>query len=90
MGCNFVIAVSVTARLEKRFGDLTPGRAGRRRKKPGVVPTIFRSLQVQNHNLNAYGVRPADVVISPDVTGHRPRGVHAGEGNRRDRRGGHA
>jgi hypothetical protein len=24
---------------------------------------------VQNHNLNAFGVRPADVVIEPDVTG---------------------
>jgi predicted acylesterase/phospholipase RssA len=24
---------------------------------------------VQNHNLNAFGVQPADVVIEPDVTG---------------------
>jgi len=69
MGCNFVIAVSVTARMEKRFGGITPEGEGQRRKRPGVVQTILRSFQVQNHNLNAYGVGPADVVISPDVTG---------------------
>ena len=38
-------------------------------KKPGIVQTILRSLLVQNHSLNAHGVRPADVVIEPDVTG---------------------
>lgn len=69
MGCNFVIAVSVTARMEKAFGGITAGAEGRRRKKPGTVQTILRSLMVQNHNLNAHGVGPADVVISPDVTG---------------------
>ena len=71
MGCNFVIAVSVTAQMEKKFSDITPEAEGRRRrkKKPGMVQTLLRSLQVQNHNLNAYGVGPADVVISPDVTG---------------------
>jgi NTE family protein len=29
----------------------------------------MRSLLVQNHNLNAFGVQPSDVVIEPDVTG---------------------
>jgi hypothetical protein len=29
---------------------------------------LLRSLLVQSHNLNDYGVRPADVVIAPDVT----------------------
>ena len=33
------------------------------------MPTLLRSLLVQNHNLNAMGVQPADVVIEPDVTG---------------------
>src|SRR4029079_5037183 len=69
LACNFVIPVSVTARMEKKFGGITPEGGGRRRKKPGVVQTILRSFQVQNHNLNAYGVGPADVFISPDVTG---------------------
>jgi predicted acylesterase/phospholipase RssA/CRP-like cAMP-binding protein len=69
MGCNFVIAVSVTARMEMHFGDLTPGMPGPPRRKPGTLPTLLRSLLVQNYNLNAIGVRPADVVIEPDVTG---------------------
>jgi predicted acylesterase/phospholipase RssA/CRP-like cAMP-binding protein len=68
MGCNFVIAVSVTAKMEKQFCDITPERP-RPRKMPGAVQTIFRSLLVQNHSLNALGVQPADVVIEPDVRG---------------------
>jgi predicted acylesterase/phospholipase RssA/CRP-like cAMP-binding protein len=69
MGCNFVIAVSVTAKMEREFCDITAGAPAPARKKPGVVQTLLRSLVVQNRNLNAFGVQPADVVIEPDVTG---------------------
>ncbi|OAI41353.1 hypothetical protein AYO40_03285 [Planctomycetaceae bacterium SCGC AG-212-D15] len=69
LGCNFVIAVSVTAKMEKHFCDITPDGPMLPRSKPSVVQTILRSLLVQNHSLNALGVRPADVVIEPDVTG---------------------
>jgi predicted acylesterase/phospholipase RssA len=68
MGCNFVIAVSVTAKMEKEFCAITAGAAAPRRK-PGMVQTLLRSLLVQNRNLNDIGVQPADVVIEPDVTG---------------------
>lgn len=69
MGCNFVIAVSVTAKMEKQFCDITPEAPTPPRKSPSVVQTLLRSLLVQNHNLNSFGVQPADVVIEPDVTG---------------------
>jgi predicted acylesterase/phospholipase RssA/CRP-like cAMP-binding protein len=69
MGCNFVIAVSVTAKMEKEFAAITPGASATPRKKPGMVQTLLRSLVVQNRNMNAIGVQPADVVIEPDVTG---------------------
>jgi NTE family protein len=69
MGCNFVIAVSVTAKMEKEFCAITPDRSARPVRKPTVVQTLLRSLLVQNYNLNAFGVGPADVVIEPDVTG---------------------
>jgi predicted acylesterase/phospholipase RssA/CRP-like cAMP-binding protein len=68
-GCNFVIAVSVTAKMEKAFAEITPESRTSPKKRPGVVKTLLRSLLVQNHSLNAIGVQPADVVISPDVTG---------------------
>jgi predicted acylesterase/phospholipase RssA len=68
MGCNFVIAVSVTAKMEKQFCDITPEAQTSPRRKPSIVQTILRSLLVQNYSLNAFGVRPADVVIEPDVT----------------------
>jgi predicted acylesterase/phospholipase RssA len=69
-GCNLVIAVSVTARMEKQFCDITPHTQRVPRKGPTIVQTILRSLLVQNYNLNDIGVRPADVVIEPDVTGY--------------------
>jgi predicted acylesterase/phospholipase RssA len=69
MGCNFVIAVSVTAKMEKEFCNITPETPTAPRRRPTIVQTILRSLLVQNYSLNAFGVRPADVVIEPDVTG---------------------
>jgi predicted acylesterase/phospholipase RssA/CRP-like cAMP-binding protein len=69
MGCNFVIAVSVTAKMEKQFCDITPDRTRPPAKRPTILQTLLRSLLVQNYNLNDVGVRPADVVIEPDVTG---------------------
>jgi len=69
MGCNFVIAVSVTAKMETKFCEITAEKPTASAAKPGIVPTILRSLLVQNYNLNAFGVQPADVVIEPDVTG---------------------
>ncbi|MCE9567861.1 MAG: patatin-like phospholipase family protein [Planctomycetes bacterium] len=68
MGCNFVIAVSVTAKMEMQFCEIKPGGTTPR-KRPPVLQTLLRSLLVQNYNLNAIGVQPADVVIEPDVTG---------------------
>jgi predicted acylesterase/phospholipase RssA/CRP-like cAMP-binding protein len=69
MGCNFVIAVSVTAKMEKEFCEITPGASSPPRRRPGMVQTLLRSLVVQNRSMNAIGVQPADVVIEPDVTG---------------------
>jgi predicted acylesterase/phospholipase RssA/CRP-like cAMP-binding protein len=68
-GCNFVIAVSVTARMEKRFCDMTPDAPASRGRRPTVVQTLLRSLIVQNHSLNVLGVQPSDVVIEPNVMG---------------------
>jgi predicted acylesterase/phospholipase RssA/CRP-like cAMP-binding protein len=69
-GCNLVIAVSVTAKMEKQFCNITPQSQRAPKKGPTVVQTILRSLLVQNYNLNDFGVRPADVVIEPDVTSY--------------------
>ncbi len=69
MGCNFVIAISVTAKLEASFGGVSPAEPTRSGKSMGIGPTILRSLMVQSHSLNAFGVQPADLVIEPDVTG---------------------
>ena len=67
-GCNVVIAVSVTAKLESRFGKNEPSTPTEGMKPPSVLETILRSYVVQNMNMNSFGVQPADVVIEPDVT----------------------
>lgn len=68
-GCNFVIAVSVTAKMEQAFGKNRPDTATGNMKSPGSLQTVMRSLLVQSHNMNSIGVQPADVMIEPDVTG---------------------
>lgn len=68
-GCNFVIAVSVTTAMEQRFGLNQPDTPTARMRVPSSIQTILRSLLVQNHSLSLDGVREADVVIAPDVTG---------------------
>jgi predicted acylesterase/phospholipase RssA len=67
-GCNFVIAVSVTANLEKQFCQIKP-EGPTPNSSPTIVQTLLRTFLVQNYCLNSYGVQPADIVIEPDVTG---------------------
>ena len=68
-GCNFVIAVSVTAKIDRHFGDNQPDTPTPRMRAPSTLQTLFRSLEVQNHLLNAIGVQGAEVRIEADVTG---------------------
>jgi predicted acylesterase/phospholipase RssA len=67
-GCNFVIASTVTAQLEKDF-------MGIRSKKPlgasrltASIQVILRQAMIQSYSMNAVGVAPADFVIAPDVS----------------------
>jgi predicted acylesterase/phospholipase RssA/CRP-like cAMP-binding protein len=67
-GCNFVIASTVTAKLEKDFMGI------RSKKRLGVskfiatIQVIMRQSMIQSYSMNAVGVKPADFVIAPDVT----------------------
>jgi len=67
-GCNFVIAVSVTAKMEKVFARNRPDTPTSKMRRASTLQTILRSYLVQNKNMNSVGVLPADVVIEPDVT----------------------
>jgi predicted acylesterase/phospholipase RssA/CRP-like cAMP-binding protein len=67
-GCNFVIAVSVTAKIARQFSGNEPGTPTAQMKTPSTAQTLLRTWEVQNHNLNAIGVRAAEVTIEPDVT----------------------
>jgi len=67
-GCNFVIAVSVTAKLEPEFVKNRPDTPTPKMAAASILQTMLRSYLVQHVNMNSVGVQPADVVIEPDVT----------------------
>jgi NTE family protein len=66
-GCNLVIAVSVTTKIARQFGDNKPDTPTLSMRIPSSLRTLMRMLEVQNVSLNAIGVRPAEVVIAPEV-----------------------
>jgi predicted acylesterase/phospholipase RssA/CRP-like cAMP-binding protein len=68
-GCNFVIAVSVTAKMNREFAHNKPDTPLASMRPASVIQTILRSFLVQSVNINALGVQPADFVIEPDVSG---------------------
>ena len=67
-GCNFVIASTVTAHLEKAFGRPHAKRRWFRGRGVSSIKVIMRQNMIQSRKMNAVGVRPADFVIAPDVT----------------------
>ena len=68
-GCNFVIAASVSAKIETEFASNRRDTPVSEMKPASTMQTLLRTYLVQSANLNALGVQPADVVIEPDVTG---------------------
>jgi predicted acylesterase/phospholipase RssA len=64
-GCNFVIASTVTAQLEKDFEGIRSKVVGR---FFSTIQVIMRQTIVQGYNMNSVGVQPADFVVAPDVT----------------------
>ena len=67
-GCNFVIASTVTAKIEKDFlGIRSRGRQNAGWMFPSLK-VILRQNLIQHRSMNAVGVEPADFVIAPDVT----------------------
>jgi NTE family protein len=66
-GCNFVIAVSVTAKMEHEFASNRPDTPPDQARPASTIQTLLRSYLVQSHSVNAIGVQPADFVIEPDV-----------------------
>jgi predicted acylesterase/phospholipase RssA/CRP-like cAMP-binding protein len=67
-GCNFVIASTVTAKLEKDFMGIRSRRSRGVGRFISTLQVIMRQNMIQSYNMNAVGVEPADFVIEPDVT----------------------
>jgi predicted acylesterase/phospholipase RssA/CRP-like cAMP-binding protein len=67
-GCNFVIASSVTAKLEKDFLGMRANGNSRVSRFFSTIQVIMRQNMIQGFNMNSVGVQPADLVVAPDVT----------------------
>ena len=67
-GCNFVIASTVTAKLEKDFMGIRSSNSLGASKFIATIQVIMRQNMIQSYSMNAVGVEPADFVIAPDVT----------------------
>jgi len=67
-GCNFVIASSVTAKLEKDFIEIRSKGRSRSNRFFSSIQVIMRQNMIQGYNMNSVGIQPADFVVAPDVT----------------------
>jgi predicted acylesterase/phospholipase RssA len=67
-GCNFVIASTVTAKLEEDFMGIRSKKSGGMGKFIATIQVMMRQNMIQSYSMNAVGVKPADFVIAPDVT----------------------
>ena len=67
-GCNFVIASTVTAKLEKDFVGIRSKGRSRSSRFFSTIQVIMRQTMIQGYNMNSVGVQPADFVVAPDVT----------------------
>jgi predicted acylesterase/phospholipase RssA/CRP-like cAMP-binding protein len=67
-GCNFVIASSVTAKLEKDFVGIRSKEGSRSSRSFSTIQVIMRQTMIQDFKMNSVGVQPADFVFAPDVT----------------------
>jgi NTE family protein len=67
-GCNFIVASTVTAKLEKEFVGIRSEGRPRKSRFFSTIQVIMRQNMIQNYNMNSVGVQPADFVIAPDVT----------------------
>jgi predicted acylesterase/phospholipase RssA len=67
-GCNFVIASSVTTKIERNFMGIGSDALSRHRAVFPTMQVLMRQSMIQHHSMTAVGVQPADFVIAPDVT----------------------
>jgi NTE family protein len=67
-GCNFVIASTVTAKLEKDFVGIRSKGSSRSSRVFSSIQVIMRQTMIQGYKMNSVGIQPADFVIAPDVT----------------------
>ncbi len=67
-GCNFVIGVNVSSKVEHEFAGNRPNTPTSKMRTPNSITTMLRILSVMDHNMSAVGASAADFTIEPDVS----------------------
>lgn len=67
-GCNFVIASTVSAKIERDFQGIRSKQMTGTSKYCSSIEVIMRANMIQSQNMNSVGVKLAGFVIAPDVT----------------------
>jgi NTE family protein len=68
-GCNFVIAVNVSAKMKLEFSGNRTDTQSHKTKPPSTLQTLVRTYVVQSASSD--GAESADVVIEPDLTKYK-------------------
>lgn len=66
-GAELVVGVDVMARLPQEFGGNVPGLSVERMRRPGMLETLLRLNEVQDHGIGAANARRVDIMITPDT-----------------------
>ena len=67
-GADLVIGIDVAAKLAHRFAGNTPATQFHQMRRPGVLETILRANEVQDHHINTLQTRGVDLLISVDTS----------------------
>jgi NTE family protein len=70
-GCNFVIAVNVSAKMKLEFSGNRADTQSHKTKPPSTLQTLVRTYVVQSATASSAGAESADVVIEPDLTSYK-------------------
>ncbi len=66
-GADLVVGVDVMARLPQEFAGNVPGLPAAQMRRPGMLETLMRLNEVQDHGVGAAHARRVDIMITPDT-----------------------
>ena len=67
-GADLVVGIDVVSKLRPVFAKNVPSTGTAKMRRPGIVETLMRINEVQDHGLATRGARSVDLMIAPDTS----------------------